>query len=140
MVTLELREGAKGIFGALDVDNDQRLSVREMRRAPLLIRELDRNKDQSLSIGEVRQQYRAHFSRGLGNPSSPAVYSDSGEAAAATSQNGPKWFQRMDRNRDGDVSPKEFLGKQAQFRKLDKDNNRLISVEEAQRAEQRYRR
>ena len=39
----------------------------------------------------------------------------------------------MDRNRDGDVSRKEFLGTDEQFRQIDVDGDGLISVEEADR-------
>src|SRR6185437_4376532 len=41
------------------------------------------------------------------------------------------WFSKMDRNRDGDLSPREFLGTVEDFRKLDTDGDGLISVEEA---------
>jgi hypothetical protein len=40
----------------------------------------------------------------------------------------------MDRNRDGFVSLREFLGPEAAFRKLDLNGDGLISPEEAQRA------
>ena len=42
------------------------------------------------------------------------------------------WFQKMDRNRDGDVSRKEFLGTDEQFRAIDTDGDGLISVAEAE--------
>ena len=38
----------------------------------------------------------------------------------------------MDRNGDGDVSRREFLGTDAQFRAIDTDGDGLISVEEAE--------
>jgi Ca2+-binding EF-hand superfamily protein len=41
----------------------------------------------------------------------------------------------MDRNRDGDVSRKEFIGTDEEFRKLDLDGDGLISLEEALAAE-----
>jgi Ca2+-binding EF-hand superfamily protein len=44
------------------------------------------------------------------------------------------WFQRMDRNADGDVSGKEFLGRLKDFQKLDQNQDGLISPEEANRA------
>jgi len=48
---------------------------------------------------------------------------------------GPRWFQRMDRNRDGDISPREFLFDPSLFIKLDLDHDQLISPAEAESAE-----
>jgi len=39
----------------------------------------------------------------------------------------------MDRNGDGDVSRREFLGSAEQFKRIDTDGDGLISVEEAER-------
>ena len=41
----------------------------------------------------------------------------------------------MDRNGDGDVSRREFLGTPEEFKKLDLDGDGLISREEAEKAE-----
>ena len=49
---------------------------------------------------------------------------------------GPLWFRKMDRNADGDVSEREFLGTIEQFRKLDRDGDGLLSPEEAEAATQ----
>jgi hypothetical protein len=46
----------------------------------------------------------------------------------------------MDRNRDGDVSRREFLGTDAQFRQIDTDHDGLISREEAERYDKQARR
>jgi hypothetical protein len=43
----------------------------------------------------------------------------------------------MDRNGDGVVSPREFVGPPEVFRKLDTDGDGLISAEEAARTEDR---
>ena len=45
---------------------------------------------------------------------------------------GPEWFRRMDRNQDRDVSSREFLGPRALFKKLDKDDDGLLSADEAE--------
>jgi hypothetical protein len=52
---------------------------------------------------------------------------------------GPLWFRKMDRNGDGDVSPREFLGTPAQFRRIDADGDGLIDPDEAERADARLR-
>ena len=44
---------------------------------------------------------------------------------------GPLWFRKMDRNGDGDVSRKEWLGTEEDFRKIDTDGDGLISAAEA---------
>ena len=43
----------------------------------------------------------------------------------------PAWFLKMDRNGDGDVSLREFLGPIELFRRLDRDGDGLISPAEA---------
>ena len=45
----------------------------------------------------------------------------------------------LDRNADGDVSAREFLGTPEQFKQLDEDGDGYISLEEALRAESRLR-
>jgi hypothetical protein len=39
----------------------------------------------------------------------------------------------MDRNGDGDVSRREFLGTDEEFKRIDTDGDGLISVEEAEK-------
>jgi hypothetical protein len=45
----------------------------------------------------------------------------------------------MDRNGDGDVSRREFLGTDEQFREIDTDGDGLISVEEAEAYDKKRR-
>jgi beta-lactamase regulating signal transducer with metallopeptidase domain/WD40 repeat protein len=51
----------------------------------------------------------------------------SGEVRPATT---PAWFQRMDRDRDGQLAWSEFGGPRSAFRKLDLDSNRLVTQDE----------
>ena len=48
-------------------------------------------------------------------------------------KDGPLWFRKLDRNRDGDVSRKEWMFSEEEFRRIDTDGDGLISVEEAER-------
>src|SRR5262249_53416805 len=59
--------------------------------------------------------------------------------APARPARGPEWFRKMDRNGDGDVSRREFLGTDEQFRAIDTDGDGLISVEEAEAYEKKVR-
>ena len=43
----------------------------------------------------------------------------------------PVWFQKMDRNGDGDLSRREFLGSSDIFRAMDRDGDELVSPLEA---------
>src|SRR5262249_39045149 len=60
-------------------------------------------------------------------------------ARRGVAKRGPLWFQKMDRNGDGDVSRKEFLGSDERFKEIDADGDGLISAEEAERYDRRGR-
>ncbi len=45
----------------------------------------------------------------------------------------------MDRNRDGDVSRKEWLGTEEEFRAIDTDGDGLISLQEAEAFDKQVR-
>jgi hypothetical protein len=45
----------------------------------------------------------------------------------------------MDRNRDGDVSRREWLGSEEEFRAIDTDGDGLISLEEAEAYDKKMR-
>ena len=50
---------------------------------------------------------------------------------------GPLWFRKADVNGDGDVSRREWLGTEEDFRRIDTDG--LISLEEAIKADEWFR-
>ncbi|HEY7308384.1 MAG TPA: EF-hand domain-containing protein [Gemmataceae bacterium] len=137
--TLVLRDQSRGLFSLLDADGDGRLSVREMRQAPKLLRQLDRQGKGHLRPEDLPHIYRLTLRRGPASAENnqEALFIQrylSGYREEASSARGPAWFRKMDRNRDGDVSRREFLFSDEQFRRLDTDGDGLISVEEAEKA------
>jgi Ca2+-binding EF-hand superfamily protein len=119
-----------GLFGQIDTNGDGRLSVRELRNAVKLVEKLDTNGDQLLSRLEIPRVHQLIVSRGsLGQSAIPARSNGATRGSSA----GPLWFRKMDRNHDGDVSRREFLGSDEDFKRIDTDGDGLISVEEAER-------
>jgi Ca2+-binding EF-hand superfamily protein len=137
ITAMSVSDHGQGLFDLLDTDRDGRLSVRELRQLPKLIDKLDRDGDGKLSRHEIPRSYKATFEQGAGgNPAGQFrvvrfANRVPWDVPAQPRTAGPLWFQKMDRNRDGDVSRREFLGTDEQFRLIDTDGDGLISVEEA---------
>jgi Ca2+-binding EF-hand superfamily protein len=139
-VSLVLAGESRGLFDLLDVNRDKKLSVRELRGAVGLLKQLDHKGRGYLTRADLPRTYALTVGPGPGQESLgqaaafAAIYrvSDStrGEGRGGA---GPVWFRKMDRNRDGDVSRKEWLFSQELFDKIDTDGDGLISVEEAER-------
>lgn len=139
-VQLNVTNRGKDLFHILDSNGDKRLSVREHRAMPNRAALWDKDGDGSIALSDVPQQYRLVAKRGnldmLGTLTGLVVSGPSGRRnpQVTPTNSGPLWFQRMDRNGDGDVSFREFLGTTEDFKKLDRDGDGLIDPGEASKA------
>ncbi|MDA1013334.1 MAG: hypothetical protein O3A00_02650 [Planctomycetota bacterium] len=117
------------LFAALDASGDGRLSLREMRTAHERIKTFDKNKDGKVSEDEIPDTVAVSF--GLGNTGNWYGTQRGQNPNQAAKSDAPDWFTRMDRNGDGDVTLKEFLGDEAAFKQLDTNNDGFIEPKEA---------
>ncbi len=134
-VEIRLIDQGSGLFELLDRNGDGRLSPRELAQAPAVLRPFA---DASGRVGPADLKRRFLVRAAAGGVPAVVVPAAGVEAAAAKTAGSaeavPAWFAKMDRNGDGDVSLREFLGPLELFRKLDRDGDGLISPEEARAA------
>jgi Ca2+-binding EF-hand superfamily protein len=127
----------KDLFEILDANRDRRVSHREFMGAQRRFDLWDADADGELAEQEVPELYQLVFDRaapqfaGLNFAQAMPERTTSATAAVPEGFGRPVWFEKMDRNRDGDVSRREFLGTAGQFRELDSNGNELIDLIEA---------
>lgn len=146
-VSLVLSNESRGLFDLLDANRDGRLSVREMRGAVNLLDKLGLAKKGFLTRDDLPHSYRLMVRRGPAGNSADEysalvarIYGGSGKSTTyQTPTRGPEWFRKMDKNRDGDVSRKEWLGSDEMFRRIDTDGDGLIGAAEAERFDALHR-
>jgi Ca2+-binding EF-hand superfamily protein len=138
---LTIADRGRSLFEFLDADRDGRLSLRELRSAWTRLAPWDRDRDSAISRQEVPRQFLLTLSHGHPISGDRAVLAPGYSPVRLLRQKprGPLWFRTMDRNGDGDVSPREFLGTADQFKRIDADGDGLISIEEAERADKELR-
>jgi Ca2+-binding EF-hand superfamily protein len=126
-----------GFFGTLDSNGDSRISMREMRYADKSLANMERDSQAGIAKTEPARHYRIEFVRGVFMPvgaPSRAMVANVASTPSAPRAVGPIWFQRWDRNNDGDITWREFLGPRDAFEQLDADRDDLIDPKEADAA------
>ena len=129
-VDVVFADQGNGLFELLDRNGDGRLSPRELVEAVAVLKVFAgpdgavgpndlvrrfhvRSAVEPIPIGVLVSSVRRPTTEEPARPAAPA------------------WFAKMDRNGDGEVSLREFLGPVELFRKLDRDGDGLISPAEA---------
>jgi Ca2+-binding EF-hand superfamily protein len=135
---LRVESRGRSLYRIVDHDGDGRLAPRELIQAWERLAPWDRGKGH-LERGWLPQHHRVTIGYGALVPRPLNRYPGDLAPARRPPLQGPLWFQKMDRNRDGDVSLKEWLGSVEQFRRIDTDGDGLISLEEAERYDRRLR-
>jgi|GEM_PF-875209 Ca2+-binding EF-hand superfamily protein len=123
------------LFRALDLSGDGRLSLREMKTAHVQILTLDKNKDGRIEAAEIPAVISVGFSQGNTSSSSYRRVFEDRVGSRPAASDAPKWFTRMDRNGDGDLTLREFLGTKEGFKKLDTNGDGFIELKEAKAIE-----
>ncbi len=134
-IELTVSHDGRSVFEVIDANNDRRISRRELSRAfeRLLVYDLDG--DEMISAVELVGRFQGTLEFGRPTLFRNAVRALGGDTTAPivnAPTAGPDWFRKMDRNRDGDVSQREFLGPPAAFKRLDADGDGLITAAEAE--------
>jgi Ca2+-binding EF-hand superfamily protein len=132
-----LHDLGHGFFEALDRNHDGRIGLREIRAATATLKTLLKpgqdglratDPPRRLHLEVVRGSFQLFGTTAVGESTVPRL------VAQPRVPVGPIWFQRMDRNMDGDVSWNEFLGPRHVFEELDADHDGLIDPIEAEKA------
>jgi len=131
---LEVSEQGGTLFAILDADRDGRLSPRELRQLGDSLTLWDSDGNGHLSRAEIPLQYSVAIAQGSVASLLAGSGAAMGSSPGADPRRGPLWFLRMDRNRDGEVSRREFLADQAFFDRLDVNRDDTIDSNEALKA------
>jgi Ca2+-binding EF-hand superfamily protein len=143
--TLTVSENSQVLFNMLNANGNGRLGQRELRNAWNRVASLDADSTGVIERSMIPRQYALQLSQGAVNNGQriapPVVARPTGDRGPQQpgAAGGPMWFRKMDRNGDGDVSRREWLGSKEDFEKIDSDGDGLISLEEAQKADEWYR-
>jgi Ca2+-binding EF-hand superfamily protein len=132
-----LHDLGHGFFETLDRNHDGRIGLREIRVADATLRGIRKPDQTGLRATDPPRRLHLEVIRGTFQLFGTGAMGESTVPRLVTQQRsgtGPVWFQRMDRNLDGDLTWKEFLGPRHVFEELDEDHDGLINPVEAEKA------
>jgi hypothetical protein len=134
-LVLSVSDQGRSIFSIVDQNRDRRLGVREIRGAVARAASWDHDADGQVRSDEIPHHYQLTIGRGqiTGVGMSPR-FAAMAPVPDKTPTAGPSWYRKMDRNHDGDISEREFLGPPKEFTRLDRDGDHLIDAAEAAQA------
>jgi len=131
---IQIGQQGPQLFAMLDQNGDSRLSARELDQSARFLARWDADRDGLVGLEELPD----HFGLSI-YPSAPPIarqftlsYRYSSNDAPSPDERGPLWFRKMDRNRDRDVSRREFLGPLDDFASFDTDGDGRIDPAEAE--------
>ena len=135
-LVVTVRDDAATLFDILDGNDDNRLSPREFQEGAIRIKRYDHDRDGRFGMTEMRSEFSLKISRTRPQFLSTTRQNQNPNANVGVPRftpdtSGPTWFRKMDRNQDGDVAWREFLGPRADFDRIDSDGNALIDLNEA---------
>jgi Ca2+-binding EF-hand superfamily protein len=140
-VALTITDYGRGLFELLDANGDGRLGPRELRTGWTRLTKYDRDGKGLVAKTDIPRRFHIMLSQGntyffsrFGNQ----FNQQRGQGMFAL-KSGPLWFRKMDRNGDGDVSRREFLGTDEDFKRIDTDGDGLIDAKEAEKADAWFR-
>ncbi|MEJ7593539.1 MAG: hypothetical protein WKF77_18525 [Planctomycetaceae bacterium] len=131
---MDINSRGRNLFEILDSDRNRSLSHRELAQAVKRIELWDADGDRAVSEAEIPQLYQISF--GPGQPEFRGVQIPGeakrsiGETASAFSA-ALMWFERLDRNGDGELTRREFPGTIAEFQKIDQNSDGVVDTAEA---------
>jgi len=138
-VTLVISDDVKSLFQLIDSSNDRFLTTRELMAIERRLPQFDANGNGRFETSDftsdlvLRFQFAVPANLNTGTPSEAAMMATGGRRLPR-SRSGPVWYQKMDRNRDKDISWREFLGPRSTFDRIDANKDGLIDKDEAEAA------
>jgi Ca2+-binding EF-hand superfamily protein len=118
---LTLLDAGQGLFELLDASHDGALSAAELRVAADTLSTAGALQKGKVDMSRLPQLFLLTASQGYPH-----------SVLGSVERTGPTWFLAMDRNRDGEISQREFTGPAAAFTRLDADGDQRVSLIEAE--------